>query len=99
MLTENGSQALVNCGMLLREHYVVVLSVEGESCCAVNVIFPGYGDCHCNDIAVVKAEVISVEQLKTSMILLSHGVLMNPHVLAQLTHFACCQMKLGTNNY
>jgi len=70
------------------KHYVVVSSVEGESWCAVTAIFPGYGDCQCNDIAVVKAGVISVEQLKTSMILLSHGALINPHVLAQLTHFA-----------
>jgi hypothetical protein len=63
-------------------------SVEGDSWCAVTTIFPGYGDCQCNDIAVVEAGVISVEQLKTSMILLSHGALINSHVIAQLTHFA-----------
>jgi hypothetical protein len=70
------------------KHYVVVSSVEGESWCAVTAIFPGYGDCQCNDIAVVKVGVISVEQIKTFMILLSHGALINPHVLAQLTYFA-----------
>ncbi len=63
-------------------------SVEGESWCAVTAIFPGYGYCQCNDIAVVKAGVVSVEQLKTSMILLSHDALINPLVLAQWTHFA-----------
>jgi hypothetical protein len=72
------------------KHYVVVssLAVEGESWCAVTAIFPGYGDSQCNDIAIVNAGVISAEQLKTSMILLSHGALINPHVIAQLTHFA-----------
>ncbi len=63
-------------------------SVEGESLCAVTAIFPGYGDCQCNYIAIAKAGVISVEQLKTSMILLSNGAFINPHVIAQSTHFA-----------
>jgi hypothetical protein len=78
-----------------------VSSVEGESWCAVTALFPGYGDCQCNDIAIVKAGVISVEQLKTSMILLSHGALINPHVLAQLhiLHQSHCPLKLETKIY
>jgi hypothetical protein len=58
------------------KYNVVVSSVEGKSWCAVDVIFPGDGDCQCNVIAVVKAGVnreMSVEQLKTPMFLFSHG--------------------------
>jgi len=75
------------------KHYVVVSSVEGESWCAVTAIFPGYGDYQCNDIAIVKAGVISVEQLKTPMILFSHGALINPYIPSQLTHFAPIILK------
>jgi hypothetical protein len=63
----------------------VVSSVEGESWCAVPAIFPGYGDYQCSDIAIVKAEVI--KQLKTPIVLFSHGALINPHLPSQLTHF------------
>jgi hypothetical protein len=70
------------------KHYVVVSSVEGESWCVVTAIFPCYGDYQCNDIAIVKAGVISVEQLKTPMVLFSHGALINPYLPSQLTHFA-----------
>ncbi len=67
------------------KHYVVLSSVEGESWCAVTAIFPGYGDDQCNDIAIVKAGAISVVQLKTPMVLFSHGALINPHLPSQLT--------------
>ncbi len=76
------------------KHYVVVFSVASESWCVVTAIFPGYGDCQCNDFAVVDAGLISVEHLKTSVILLSHGALINPHVLAQLTHFAAVMLSI-----
>ncbi len=71
----------------------MVSSIEGESWCAVTAIFAGYGDYQCNDIAIVKTGVISVEQLKTQMILFSHGALINPHLPSQLTHFAPIILK------
>jgi hypothetical protein len=57
------------------------------------VTFPGYRDYQCNDIAIVKAGAISVEQLKISMVLFSHGALINPYIPSQLTHFAPIILK------
>jgi hypothetical protein len=71
---------------------------EGESWCAVSAIFFCYGDYQCNDIAIVKAGVISAKQLKTPMVLFSNGALINPHLPNQLTHFAqsYCKSKSET---
>ncbi len=66
-----------------------MLSRTGDWC-AVTAIFPCYENCqHDNELAVVKAGVITIEQLKKPMVLFSHGGLIDPYVMGQqLTHFA-----------
>jgi len=73
-----------------KRHFVIVSTVSGESWSAVTAIFPCYKGCAKDTkLSILKAGVITMEQLKTPMILFSHGALVNPHVLGrQLTHFA-----------
>jgi hypothetical protein len=75
-------------------HYIVVSSVEGEAWCAVTGLFSCYEDCQPNtNLVFVKAGVLTLNQLKTNMLVFSHGGIepgiLNPHVMGrQLTHFA-----------
>ena len=73
-----------------KRHFVIVSTVSGESWSAVTAIYPCYKGCAKDTkLSILKAGVITMEQLKTSMILFSHGALVNPHVLGrQLTHVA-----------
>ena len=87
---QSGVTELLYAAKRDQRDYIVVSSVDGETWCAVTAIFPCYENCqHDKEPAVVKAGVITIEQLKSPMILFSHGGLINPHVLGrQLTHFA-----------
>ena len=87
---QSGATELSYAAKRDKRHYVVVSSVEGETWCAVTAIFPCYENCqHDNELAVVKAGVITIEQLEKPMVLFSHGGLINPYVMGrQLTHFA-----------
>jgi hypothetical protein len=69
-------------------HYVLVSQVDGTSWCAVTGLFPSF---HTGEttITVLKAGQVSQEQLRSQMVLFSHGGLMNPHIMGrQLTHFS-----------
>jgi hypothetical protein len=79
-----------------KTHYVVVSSVHGEAECAVTAIFPCYNLQGASaKIGVVKAGVITKEQLNSSMQLFSQGCVKSPHVMGdQLSHFAPVMLKL-----
>jgi hypothetical protein len=68
----------------------IVFTVSGESCSAVTAISPCYKGCAKDTkLSILKTGAITMEQLKTSVILFPNGALVNPHVLGrQLTHFA-----------
>ena len=63
--------------------------------CAVTAIFSIYDlKGESATINVVKAVVTTNEQLKSSMMLFSHGGVINPHVMGnQLSHFAPVMLK------
>ena len=87
---QSGILELLYAAQTDKRHFVIVSTVSGESWSAVTAIFPCYKGCAKDTkLSILKAGVITMEQLKTPMILFSHGALVNPHVLGrQLTHFA-----------
>ena len=67
---QSGATELSYAAKRDKRHYVVVSSVEGETWCAVTAIFPCYEDCqHDNELAAVKAGVITIEQLEKPTVL------------------------------
>jgi hypothetical protein len=85
-----------------RAHYFVVLSlaVLGEVECAVTVIFSCYDLKGASaKLNIVKAWVITNEQFKSSMMLFSHGGVINPHVMGnRLSHFAPVILKTDVSD-
>ncbi len=84
---QSGILELLYAAQTDKRHFVIVSTVSGESWSAVTAIFPCYKGCAKDTkLSILEAGVITMEQLKTSMILFSHGALVNPHVLGrQLT--------------
>lgn len=90
---QSGTLELLYAAKRDKRHYVVVSTVNGETTCAVTAIFPCYEKCS-NELTILKAGMITVEQIATPMMLFSHGGLINPHVIGkQLTHFAPVKIK------
>ncbi len=73
-----------------RKHYIGVSSVEGEACFAVTGLFPCHEECQpYTNLVFVKSGALILDQLKTPMLVFSHGGIVNPHVMGrQMTHFA-----------
>ncbi len=87
---QSGVTELLYAAKTDRKHYIVVSSVEKEAWCAVTRLFPCYEECQPNtNLVFVKAGALTFDQLKTPMLVFSHGGKLNPHVMGrQLTHFA-----------
>ena len=75
-------------------HYIVVSSIRGEAVCTVTAICPCYNrQDQSAMIEVGKSGDITNEQLKSPMLLFSHGGVTNPHVMGRyslhILHQSC----------
>jgi hypothetical protein len=77
---QSGTPELLYAAKRDKKHYIIVSNVYGENTCAVTAIFPCYENCS-NEIQILKAGDIKLEQLEAPMVLFPHGGIINPFVM------------------